>query len=79
MSFEYSKLLGKIKEVCGTQEIFAKQLGIGRVSLSMRLNNKLDFSASEMNKACEILGIDTAEIPLYFFCRKNSETRTIVF
>ncbi|GAB6086432.1 DUF739 family protein [Alkaliphilus crotonatoxidans] len=44
MAFDYNKLRGKIKEVFGTQDNFAKALGIGRVSLSQRLNNMLDFS-----------------------------------
>lgn len=67
MAFNYNKLRGKIKEVCGTQDEFAKRLGIGRVSLSQRLNNLLDFSNQEILRACEILGIDSEEIPIYFF------------
>jgi hypothetical protein len=67
MAFDYSKLRGKIKEVYGTQDNFAMALGIGRVSLSQRLNNILDFSQDEIHKACNILGINTEEIPMYFF------------
>lgn len=48
MHWNYSKLRGKIKEVCGTQDEFAKRLKIGRVSLSQRLNNQLEFSQSEI-------------------------------
>lgn len=76
MSFDYSKLRGKIKEQCGTQEIFAEKMNIGRVSLSQRLNNKLDFSSKEIERACKVLGISYAEIPEYFFCTISSETRT---
>lgn len=68
--FEYSRLRGKIKEKCNTQDAFAQLMGIGRVSLSQRLNNQLDFSQEEMFKACNILGIDKTEIPLYFFTAK---------
>lgn len=67
MSYDYGKLRGKIKEVCGTQCAFSEKLGIGRVSLSQRLNNQLEFSQDEMIKACDILGIDRREIPIYFF------------
>lgn len=70
MAFDYSKLRGKIKEVYGTQDNFAAKLGIGRVSLSQRLNNLLDFSQEEINKSCEILGIKKEEIPVYFFTIK---------
>lgn len=68
MKWNYAKLRGKIKEVCGTQDIFAEQLGIGRVSLSQRLNNQLEFTQEEMYKSCEVLGIKFEDIPLYFFC-----------
>ena len=70
MAFNYSKLRGKIKEVYGTQDKFAKALGIGRVSLSQRLNNILDFSQAEIHISCNILGIKKEEIPLYFFTLK---------
>lgn len=70
MGFDYSKLRGKIKEVYGTQDNFAMKIGIGRVSLSQRLNNLLDFSQEEIIKSCEILGIKKEEIPTYFFTIK---------
>lgn len=70
MSYDYNKLRGKIKEVCGTQFIFSEKLGIGRVSLSQRLNNRLEFSQDEMLRACDILGIDRQDIPIYFFTLK---------
>ena len=65
--WDYSKLRGKIREVCGTQDTFASELGIGRVSLSQRLNNQLEFSQDEIFKSCDILGIKKIEIPEYFF------------
>lgn len=68
--FDYSRLRGRIKEKCDTQDIFAKRMGIGKVSLSKRLNNQLDFSQDEMFKACNILDIEMNEIPIYFFTEK---------
>lgn len=70
MSFDYAKLRGKIKEVYRTQDEFAKALGIGRVSLSQRLNNTLDFTQEEINTACRILGLAASDIPDYFFPHK---------
>ena len=67
MNWRYDKLRGKIKEVCGTQDAFAEKLGIGRVSLSQRLNNQLEFSQDEIFKSCEILKIDFSEMQAYFF------------
>lgn len=67
MKFDYRKLRGKIREVYETQDKFAEKLGIGRVSLSQRLNNILDFSQKEILLACELLGIQIEECYLYFF------------
>ena len=67
MVWDYSKLRGKIKEVCGTQDELAQKIGMGRVSLSKRLNNQLDFEQEEIFKTCDTLGIDYSEIPTYFF------------
>lgn len=68
--FDYSRLLGKIKEKCNTQEIFAKQMRMSRTSLSKRLNNQMYFSQDEIIRACKILNISDADIPLYFFTVK---------
>ncbi len=70
MSWKYDKLRGKIKEICGTQDAFAEKLGIGRVSLSQRLNNQLEFSQDEIFRSCEILNIDFSDIRAYFFTQK---------
>lgn len=69
MTWDYSKLLGKIKQEFGTQDNFAEALGLGRVSLSQRLNNKLEFTQEEMFKSCEILNIPLIELPAYFYVR----------
>lgn len=37
--FNYDKLRGRIKERLGTQDRFAKAIGLGRVSVSQSLNN----------------------------------------
>lgn len=68
--FDYSRLLGKIKEKCNTQEIFAKQMRMSRTSLSKRLNNQMYFSQDEIIRSCKILNISDADIPLYFFTVK---------
>lgn len=73
--WDYSKLRGKIREVCGTQDAFASKLGIGRVSLSQRLNNQLEFSQDEIFRSCDILGINKIEIPEYFFNLKVQKTK----
>lgn len=67
MNFDYGKLRGKIREICGSESAFCEKLGLGRTSLSQRLNNRLEFSQVEIHQSCEILGIKKADIPTYFF------------
>lgn len=67
MAFDYSKLRGKIKEKYATQNAFAKQLGISCVSLSAKLNNRVQFTQLEMEKCCELLGISREFIPIFFY------------
>lgn len=73
MKFDYSRLRGKIRELFGTQEAFAKEIGMSSASLSAKLNNQVDFSQSEINRAAELLEIDTKYIPVYFFTAKVKE------
>ena len=67
LAYDYRKLRGRIKEMYNTQDAFAEKLGIGRVTLSQRLNNVSEFSQDESYKSCDILGIKKEEIPVYFF------------
>ena len=70
MEFDYGRLRGKIREVYGTEAAFAQALDMGRVSLSRRLNNALEFSSAEILTACTLLSIPSLEIPAYFFAEK---------
>lgn len=70
MVFNYSKVRGKIKEVFGTQSAFADAMGISAITLSAKLNNKVQWKSSEIDKACELLKIAKEEIPIYFFTPK---------
>lgn len=67
MVHDYSKLLGKITEKYRSQKAFAKVLGISERSLSLKLNSKVGFKQSEIEKACELLDIDKQSISSYFF------------
>lgn len=70
MSANYGKLRGRIKEIYNTQNEFADALGIGRVSLSKRLNGKLDFTQSEILRTAQLLDIPFESITEYFFSPK---------
>ena len=68
--YNYSKLKGRVTECFDTQENFANAMGMSRVSIRQKLNNISYFSQYEIDKACELLSIDTTEIPTYFFTHK---------
>ena len=70
----YSKLRGKIREVFGTQEAFAEAIGMSTVSLSQRLNGKLDWRVSEIAMACKVLRIPLEDNAAYFFTREVKKT-----
>nr|DAM39194.1 MAG TPA: Protein of unknown function (DUF739) [Caudoviricetes sp.] len=65
--YDYNKLRGLIKEKCGTQENFAKAIGISNTSLSQRLANKVPFNQIEISKACELFGCTIPEADEIFF------------
>lgn len=73
MQFDYSKLLGKIKECGYTQKSLSEAVGIGEGTMSLKLNNESSFGQKDMLKICEVLGISYLDIGAYFFCRKSSE------
>ena len=73
VTFDYSKVRGKIKEIFGTQAAFAAEMSMSQVSLSEKLNNKVQFSQKEIDRACDLLQISKEEIPIYFFTPKVKE------
>ena len=70
MPFDYSKLLGRIKEKGFTQGTLAKHIGIAESSMCVKLNNKADFRHGEIFLICEALDIAISEIGVYFFTPK---------
>ena len=68
--YDYSKLLGRIKECGFTQETLSKRIGIAESSMCLKLNNKADFRHREISLICEALEIEISEIGVYFFTPK---------
>lgn len=67
MSFDYSKLRGKIREVYKTQENFALAIGCSTATISGKLNCNVDFTQAEIAKAVSALNLRLEDIPSYFF------------
>lgn len=67
MPHNYSKLIGKIVEVFGTQRNFAEKMGLSERSVSLKLHGKVGWKQGEIAQACGLLKISDTEIPAYFF------------
>ena len=65
--YDYSRLLGKIRERGFSQESLAKKVGMGTTSLNLTLNNKRVFRQDEIQKVAAALGIEPAQYEAYFF------------
>jgi transcriptional regulator with XRE-family HTH domain len=70
MAYDYSKLLGKIRECGYTQESLSQAIKMSASTLNLKLNNNASFKQSEIKKICKVLGISEDEIGIYFFAEK---------
>lgn len=70
MSFNYSKLRGKITEVFGTQSCFAVAMGWSERTLSLKLNGERAWKQPDICKALKLLYLNQENIPEYFFTPK---------
>lgn len=66
----YAKLKGKISEVYGSQEAFAKILQVEQITVNRRLNGKTAFTADDIMRWSGALGIKKKDIISYFFDEK---------
>ena len=66
--YDYSALLGRIVEKGYNHKKLAQKLSIAPSSLSLKLNNKREFTQSQMRKMCELL--DIYDVESYFFTLK---------
>lgn len=67
MIYDYSKLLGAIKERGLTQETLALNAGINSTTLNKKLHNKSQFKQNEIQAIMNILEIPLQEVIPYFF------------
>ena len=65
--YDYSKLLGRMKECGFTQEQLAKKIDKDKSTVNAKLNNQYGFTQDEMDAICRVLDIPNSEIGEYFF------------
>ena len=69
-TYDYSKLNGRIAEICGSQAEFARRMNMSQHTVSHKLNNRVGFRQDEIEDALEVLKIDRVDVPMYFFTVK---------
>lgn len=62
VDFEYRKLRGRIVEKYGTQDAFAKALGLSKNALSRKMTCKTMFSQNDIEKCCSLLEIEKPKL-----------------
>ena len=67
--YDYSKLIGRIIEKCGTQGNFAQLMGLTERTVSLKLNNKVPWTQPDIDKASTILDIAVEDLHSYFFAK----------
>jgi len=67
--FDYSKLLGRIREKKFTQKRLAKCIGINDSNFSLKLNNNKPFKSNEIYAITTVLEIQQEMIGIYFFSK----------
>jgi hypothetical protein len=73
MEYDFSQLRGVIRTKFGTQNNFAKVLGISENALSQKLNNKIEFKTSEIKRAIDILNISNEKEAFDIFFTEKVE------
>lgn len=68
--YDYSKLNGRIAEICGSQAEFARRMKMSEHTVSHKLNNRVGFRQDEIEDALEVLRIERVDVPEYFFTVK---------
>ena len=65
--FNYSALLGLMREKGYTQEDLAEEIGISLSQLSAKLNGRYPFKQTDIQNIVDALGILPTDIGRYFF------------
>ncbi len=68
--YDFSRLRGKIVEVCGTQGEFAHRMGLSTHTMTQKMNSRVPFNQNEIDRAVGILSLCNEDIPAYFFVKK---------
>ncbi len=66
-TYDYSKLLGRLREMGLTQSDLAGKIGISVATLNQKFKNKTEFKQTEIAKILSAVNVDMASVDAYFF------------
>lgn len=66
-TYDYSKLLGRLREMGLTQSDLAGKIGISEATLNQKFKNKTEFKQTEIAKILSAVNVDMASVDTYFF------------
>ncbi len=66
-AYDYSELLGRMRAQKITQEELARQIHLNPSTLNQKLNNKSEFSQTEIRSILKVLGVPIENAVPYFF------------
>ncbi len=70
VSFDYSKLRGRIVEKYGSITAFSKHVKIDYPAVIRKMNGGTNFSQKDIINWCKLLDIDINDVPDYFLREK---------
>lgn len=71
ITYDFSKLRGKIIEVYGNYKFFSEEIGMDNATFSRKINNKVRFTHDELFKMARALKLKENEYQQYFFNHKT--------
>lgn len=74
--YDYSKLRGRIKEKCGTEGTFAREIRRSHNYLTNVFQGKSYFSQKDIDRGSEVLDIIPNGIGVYFFTKEVHKNET---
>lgn len=69
--YDYSKLLGRMREKGVTQKDLAKITHHNLATINQRLSGKSNFTQADMATIANYFNLSADEIQSFFFCRKS--------
>lgn len=76
--YDYSKLLGRLRELSITQSELAKKLEISETSLNKKLKGNSQFKQEEIRTIIDVIQMSIDDVATIFFSKKTCENTSCI-